>query len=228
MLKFLTGTGLSIALAVFVIGLLTRFVLYFLGLDWRLERIAYKPDMAHGLKGGLWSVLKWMIPMGTRGWKAQPLVSVATFLMHLGVVFVPLFLLGHNAILEQTVGISLPSLPRGLSHVLTILGIAGAGYMLYRRLTLPYVRILTTRQDYLLIGLACFLLVTGFLAAVGFAGYGFWLFLHVLAGDILLIIAPFTKLSHIVLFFASRIQIGMDFAIKRGGHEREGGALFPW
>ena len=29
--------------------------------------------------------------------------------------------------------------------------------------------------------------------------------------------APFTKLSHIALFFCTRIQIGMDFGIKRGG-----------
>jgi len=32
-----------------------------------------------------------------------------------------------------------------------------------------------------------------------------------------LIAIPFTKLSHIVLFFASRAQIGMDYGIKRGG-----------
>ena len=41
-----------------------------------------------------------------------------------------------------------------------------------------------------------------------------------------LILAPFTKLSHIVLYFMSRGQLGMDFAIKRGGATR--GPVFPW
>jgi hypothetical protein len=33
---------------------------------------------------------------------------------------------------------------------------------------------------------------------------------------------PFTKLSHFVLFFLSRAQIGMDFGIKRGGTKGKG------
>ncbi len=32
-----------------------------------------------------------------------------------------------------------------------------------------------------------------------------------------LVAIPFTKLSHVFLFFASRAQLGMDFGIKRGG-----------
>ena len=38
-----------------------------------------------------------------------------------------------------------------------------------------------------------------------------------LCGVIVLLTAPFTKLSHIALFFCTRIQLGMDFGIKRGG-----------
>ena len=49
---------------------------------------------------------------------------------------------------------------------------------------------------------------------------------HVLTGELFLILAPFTKLSHIALFFMSRAQIGMDYAIKRGGAAR--GGAFPW
>ena len=47
-----------------------------------------------------------------------------------------------------------------------------------------------------------------------------------LSGELFLILAPFTKLSHIVLYFMSRAQLGMDFAIKRGGGTR--GGAFPW
>ena len=39
---------------------------------------------------------------------------------------------------------------------------------------------------------------------------------------------PFTKLSHFLLFFLSRAQIGMDFGIKRGRHEKQGTGLVAW
>jgi len=48
----------------------------------------------------------------------------------------------------------------------------------------------------------------------------------VLTGEAFLILAPFTKLSHIALYFMSRGQLGMDYAIKRGGATR--GGVFPW
>jgi hypothetical protein len=47
--------------------------------------------------------------------------------------------------------------------------------------------------------------------------YETWLLIHILCGELLLILAPFTKLSHIILFFMSRAQLGMDYGIKRGG-----------
>jgi nitrate reductase gamma subunit len=47
--------------------------------------------------------------------------------------------------------------------------------------------------------------------------YSFWLLAHIIAGEIMLIVIPFTKLSHVVLFFLVRGQLGMDYGIKRGG-----------
>ena len=50
--------------------------------------------------------------------------------------------------------------------------------------------------------------------------------LHMFSGELILILAPFTKLSHMALFFASRAQLGIDYAVKRGGASR--GPAFPW
>ncbi|MEJ2661725.1 MAG: hypothetical protein P8Z73_13520 [Desulfobacteraceae bacterium] len=41
----------------------------------------------------------------------------------------------------------------------------------------------------------------------------------------MLVAIPFTKLSHFLLFFLSRAQLGMDFGIKRGGMKSKG---MPW
>lgn len=226
--NILTGPCLYIAMAVFTIGLIGRFVLYFLGLDWKLDRVAYKAHMGQGLKGGIHSALKWLVPFATHGWRSQPLAAIGFFLLHLGVVLVPIFLLGHNVILQQRFGFSLPTLPQGIADALTILSLVGLAIMLLRRLLLPNVRILTTGQDYLLIVLVLIPLVTGFLAVQGFGNYKALLLCHIISGEVLLVLAPFTKLSHIALYFASRMQIGMDYAIKRGGRTRESGAFFPW
>ena len=43
-----------------------------------------------------------------------------------------------------------------------------------------------------------------------------------LCGEILLVAIPFTKLSHFLLFFLSRAQLGMDYGIKRGGMKNKG------
>ena len=74
--------------------------------------------------------------------------------------------------------------------------------------------------------LVLFVLVAGFLARMQAPGYESWLLWHIFSAELVLILAPFTKLSHIVLYFMSRGQLGMDYAIKRGGASR--GPAFPW
>ncbi len=221
---FLTGIGLAVALLIFFVGLIVRLIHYFRGLDWRLERVAYKPYLGLGMKGGIHSAFKWLLPFGTYGWRAQPFFTVCFFLLHFGAVLIPLFLIGHTEILRLRLGISFPSMPQPLSDVLTVAAIIGLILIVLRRISLPEVRILTTAYDYFIIALVAVPFVTGFVARLG--GGEVWLIIHIISGEIMLILAPFTKLSHIALYFASRWQIGADFSIKRGGQTR--GPCFPW
>ena len=64
--------------------------------------------------------------------------------------------------------------------------------------------------------------LTGFCAYHQLGNYDAWLIAHILSGELMLVAIPLTKLSHFVLFFCSRIQIGMDFGIKRGGMKNKG------
>ena len=226
MQEFLAGTGLVISLTIFLFGMAWRIVWYIRGLDWRLDRVAYKPFMKQGLKGAVQSALAWLVPYGTRSMRNAPFFTLLTFLFHIGVVFVPLFLAGHSVILKSTIGVHLPTLPQGLADFLTILAIFAMILLVIRRLTLAEVRLMTTKEDWFAMTLAGVPLVTGCFAALHLPGYNSWLTLHMLSGEIMLIAAPFTKLSHIVLYFMSRGQLGMDFSIKRGGEYR--GVSFPW
>jgi hypothetical protein len=64
----LTGTFFWIALGICLTGMLVRFVLYFRGLSWQLDRVAYKAHPMAGFKGVVWSIYKWLIPFGIKGW----------------------------------------------------------------------------------------------------------------------------------------------------------------
>jgi nitrate reductase gamma subunit len=175
-----------------------------------------------GLKGALRSIVKWLIPFGTHGWRRQPFMTVVFFGFHIGAVLVPLFLLAHNLFLKEKIGFSLITLNPLLADVLSWMVVVSALFLVLRRIALPEVRILTTPYDYLILLISVAPFVTGLLARYEVGSYSFWLILHILCGEVLLIAIPFTKLSHIVLFFASRAQLGMDYAIKRGGMKGKG------
>jgi len=226
MYSFLIGPMLWLSLLIFVGGLTWRAVQYVKGLDWRLERVAYAYGGKNGWKGALWSVFKWLIPFGTHSWRQQGFTAVAFFLFHLGVVIAPLFLAGHMVIMREMLGFSFPALPVWAGDVLAVCGIAGGLMLLVRRIVLEQVRFLSNWQDWSLLALCLLVLVSGVMARFQAEGYMNWLVMHVFCGELILILAPFTKLSHIVLFFMSRGQLGMDFAIKRGGATR--GPAFPW
>ncbi|WP_290923841.1 sulfate respiration complex protein HmcE [Halodesulfovibrio sp.] len=226
MIAFLTGPMLWVSLLVFFGGLTVRAVLYVRGLSWKLDRVAYKPHMALGMRGAIHSIRCWLIPGGTYGWRQQPFMAVGFFLFHIGAILLPLFLLAHQELIKMAFGFSLPTLPSGVADALTVLAIIGGFMLAIRRIALPEVRILTTPYDWFILGISVAPFVTGFIARLHLGNYDFWLTCHILTGEAVLILAPFTKLSHIVLFFMSRGQLGMDYNIKRGGAKRE--TAFPW
>lgn len=218
MYDFLTGPLLWLSLAVFVGGCVWRVVKYVKGLAWQLDRVAYTAHPVPGIKGALRSVFLWLIPFKTASWRQKPVFTIMFFVFHIGMVMIPLFLYAHAMLIRESWGIYWPALPGGLADALTI-GVIVVG-VLYaiRRLILAEVRILNTAQDFVVLAIALAPFVTGFICRYQLGGdYNFWLYLHILSGELMLVAIPFTKLSHFVLFFCSRAQLGMDFGIKRGG-----------
>jgi len=222
MYGFITGPLFWLSICVFIIGMAVRFVMYFKGLHWQLDRVAYGAFPLQGLKGAWRSIYRWLLPFGTQSWRKQPFMTVVFFGFHIGAVLVPLFLLAHNVFLKEKIGFSLVTLNPTVADILTWAVVVSAVFLALRRVALPEVRILTTSYDYFILLVSVAPFVTGLLARYEIGNYSFWLVLHILCGEALLILAPFTKLSHIVLFFASRAQLGMDYGIKRGGLKNKG------
>jgi len=227
MIEFIEGPLFYIAIAVFFVGLLAHAVLYICGLSQKLDRVAYRAHLGRGLIGAFASIFKWMIPGGTHGWRTQPFMMITFFMFHIGAILLPFFLLGHTVTIQYYLGISLPSLPSGVGDALAIMAILGLFGLAIRRILVAEARALTTSHDWLIILLTAAPFITGVLARFcAGESYESWMLAHIICAEIFLIVAPFTKLSHIVLYFLSRAQIGMDFAIKRGGSHR--GSIFPW
>ncbi len=222
MYDFVTGPLVWLAFGIFFIGLIVRAVWYIRGLDWKLDRVTYSVNTSYGIRGALRSILFWLFPYGTRSWRNNPWFTLWVFLMHIGLLLTPIFLLGHSVLMRERLGFSFWSLPEETADVLTILVIVAVIFLVLRRIALPEVRLITTAYDYLLLAVAAAPFVTGYIAYHGTPHYAFWIIAHVLCGEIFLVAIPCTKLSHFILFFLSRAQLGMDYGIKRGGMKNKG------
>ena len=148
--------------------------------------------------------------------RQQPVFSLMAFIFHITLLAVPLFLNAHNILWDESWGISLWSLPDALSDVMTVILLISIIYLLIRRIVRSEVRILTGTWDYVLLGLTALPFVTGFLAYHQFGPYEWLMILHLLTAEIILILIPFTKLAHMILFFFTRAFIGFEMGGRRG------------
>ena len=146
------------------------------------------------------TTLGWLLPLGRL--RNRWFYSLTTFVFHVGVILVPLFLAGHIKLWEAALGISWPALPNPVATTLTLIVVVASIALILQRATAKDSRILSRFQDY---ALPLFI-------AVPFLS-GFWvmhpawnpftrdpvLLLHTLSADLLMFLVPMTKLSHMTL-----------------------------
>lgn len=224
MYEFVTGPLALISISVFVIGMTVHVVRYLQGLDWQLDRITYKKHVSFGARGAVRSIMFWILPYGTRSWRNNPFFTFFVFIFHAGLLIIPFFLQAHNILLESKLGFSLFSISDSFAYILTLGTLVSVLFLVLRRLSIEHVRSISSFNDYALLLICAAPFITGLLCYHQAPDYRFWLIAHVISGEIMLIAIPFTKLSHFVLFFLSRAQIGIDFGIKRGGMKND----MPW
>ncbi len=209
---FLTGPALWFTFIFFFGGLLVRIGLLF-RLSRKKDRIIYNHI---SLGWGLRSILQWLIPGGSASMRQQPVFTVAAFVFHLSLLIVPLFLSAHILLWEEAFNARLWSLPDVLADGMTLLLIAAAIFLCARRRIRPEVRILSSSWDYFLLMMTTLPFFTGLLAYHQWGPYELLLILHILLGQILLILIPITKLGHMILFFFTRLFIGFEMGGRRG------------
>jgi nitrate reductase gamma subunit len=149
--------------------------------------------------------LGWLLPfkhiLNSRG-----TFSVISFVFHIGLILVPIFLLDH-ILLWRRLGISWPSMPPVLADILTLSTIA-AGFVLFiNRVFHRNTRFLSSAIDYILLLLLLVIFINGFVASRAFnpIPYNTVMLMHVLSADLILLLLPFSKLAHCVLYPFLRI-----------------------
>jgi nitrate reductase gamma subunit len=212
MYAFFTGPGLWIAFTIFIIGFVARIAFLF-GLSRERDRVIYNHvSLAWAMK----SIFHWLVPWGSRSMRQQPIFTLMFFVFHICLLATPIFLSAHNVLWEESFGWAPWSMPDtvadGLSILLPICGI----YLLLRRLIRPEVRILSSFWDFLLILFTMIPFITGIFAYHQWGPYDTLLLLHIISAELLLILIPFSKLGHMVLFFFTRAFIGFEMGGRRG------------
>ena len=212
MYNFLTGPALWITFIILSAGLILR-IAYL----WRLSQTKDRVFYNHASFGwGLKSILHSMIPWGSAAMRLQPVFTFVVFAFHITLLAVPLLLYAHNILWDEAFGISLWSLPDQWADVMAVILLVSIVFLIIRRIVRSEVRILTGAWDYILLVLTALPFLTGFLAYHQLGPYEPMMIAHVISGEILLILIPFTKLGHMLLFFFTRAFIGFEMGGRRG------------
>ncbi len=210
-LQWARGTGLQIAIGVFLLGVLIRLVEM-----WMLGR---KPDLAEpragGRMGGWRTVFMRSIPSSGL-MKHAGLVFIAGYIFHLGFFTTLLLFAPHIRLFHDLLDVSWPALSNGAIEVIAILSIGALIALGVHRFINPVRRFLSTLQDYFVWLVSLLPLLTGYMLLHNAVfTYTQMLAMHILSVELLLVVFPFTKLMHAFTFIVSRWYTG-DMAARKG------------
>ena len=211
LLAWARGPGFDIALTIFVAGMLLRLL--------EVLALGNKPDLSpprgSGTKGAVQTLLSRNLPRKTV-FEKEPLRIINGYVLHIG-FFIVLFLYGpHIVLFESFLGFGWPALPSGMIDAVGAITILSLIAALVFRLNNKVIRFLSTKDDYVAWTVTLLPLLTGYMAYNHLvASYTMMLALHLLSVELLLVVAPFTKLTHMFSFAMARWYQGYQ-AGRRG------------
>jgi nitrate reductase gamma subunit len=207
-LAFAKGPVFRSTLVILVLGLARLVILSIWGMVAAIRRAG---DRSLPYAQIIKETLSWLFPIH-RLHRTRPVFSYASFILHLGIIFAGLFLSNHTAILEFNVGVAWPALYRPLLDGLTLAAIVAGGYLLLFRIYVRSARSLSKAMDYALLLLILSIFVSGYVAGQTWnpIPYDSLMLFHTANGVVLLVLIPFTKIAHCVLY--PLVRLGSEIA----------------
>jgi len=200
LLSWLRGPGLQISVMLFVLGIIFRTLQ---NLTMGMSKNLAEPKGSYFLPGVETIVRRSLFHPGTthRGY----FTMIAGYTFHIGFLVTLFFLEQHIMLFKSIIGFGWPSLSPAIVDMTALVSIAALIAVLVHRIMDPVMQRISDFQDYLAWFLTIAPLVTGYLAMHPVAtSYQTALILHIMSAEILLVVIPFTKLSHMVSIFISR------------------------
>jgi nitrate reductase gamma subunit len=202
------------------------FVLFIGGSIYRMSSLIMKAKKVRpirvyiSLRYSLRSIVHWIVPFASTNMRKHPWLTLVAFLFHGCLILTPLVLLAHNDLWHDAWHIRIWSVPDKAADIMTLTVIACVVIFALRRIFTPEVRFVTFGSDFVILAVAAAPFVSGFLAYHQlFFDYRIMVALHILFGEIMLIAIPFTRLSHMLFFWLTRVYTGSDFGAVR--HSRD-------
>ena len=205
--NFVTGPLAWAAFIVFIAGSLYRLINMFYLVN-KKEKFIYT---YMSFKYSFRSIFHWIIPFATVNWKRHPVLTIVTFAFHICLIITPIFLLSHAILWDESWNISLWSLSDGVADIMTLIVVGSCIFFLVRRLVLQEVQYVTSASDYVILAIVAAPFVTGFIAYHQWVNYQFFMILHIISGEIMLVAIPFTRLSHMLFSPFTRAYMGSEF-----------------
>ena len=209
--RFVSGPLAWVAFILFIGGSLYRLITMIMEVKEKEPFIFTYMSLKYSLR----SILHWITPFGTLNWRRNPVLTVVTFAFHICLFLSPIFLLAHVTLWDETWNISWWTLPDGVADVMTWIVIASCVFFLIRRLTQREVQFVTFTSDYVILTIVAAPFITGLLAYHQWFGYPVVMILHILAGEVMLVAIPFTRLSHMIFSPFTRAYMGSEFGVIR-------------
>ncbi|MFZ0454398.1 MAG: hypothetical protein WCE54_24450 [Ignavibacteriaceae bacterium] len=204
LLEFARGPLFRLCFAIMLLGLAR---ILFLDL-WA----AYKAFKKTDDKKMPWKLIisrswEWIFPVKRLSNNFQ-IYSVLSMLFHVGLILVPVFLFAHIQLWKESAGISWPALPYNWALWLTVSTIVLTASLFIGRIVIKQARVLSRKQDYLWLILLLIPFITGFVCAnlnISPQHYQFFMLVHILSGELIFILIPFSKIAHCVLSPLSQV-----------------------
>lgn len=212
-LEFARGTLFTVALLVFIAGMVYRITRVIM-LGWKRDRVPARGSKAKGvLTSFLKGILFWpFIPWVKNTFKRNPLIYIAGGLFHLGLFVVLIFGTAHMLVWKSLLGFGWGTIPLPIVDWLAATAIVAMIMLFINRLNNPVLRLLTGWPEWFNLLFVFVPFVTGYMMTHHlFFRYEVLFSVHMLAVDMLLIWIPFSRISHFVFYFFSKAIHGADF-----------------
>lgn len=209
-LEWARGPAFRFAFVVMVLGLARLVVLNALGI---ITLVRQAQDKNVPVRTVLRETLRWLFPF-SKVPKPQLLFTSVSFIFHICIIVVPVLLGAHILLWKGGLGVAWPAMDQSWADILTLVAVATSLILVGRRLSAGATRALSRAQDYLLPLIIAVPFITGYLAmhpAVNPFNYSSTMFVHVMSGNLIFILIPFTKLSHVVLFPTTQVVSEMGW-----------------